>query len=468
MDLPSERTSTRYGAHHVMKQRPFQIKNRFDMQDRGQFQEYVRGRSQQFQDHHQSMRRSPARSNRSFSDRMSGLSTMVDDRMDSSRMDSNLHQITVQGRNGVKPHRVSVTNGMHSSWFSSQAMSNNKARKISFRNTNFSAPDAGQCFSVYLSNVPENATVKNINGAIRAKIGRFRSASCAFLPELPGTVELVMKNRDAMLRLLQGPIMIFGVAVHVSADLKRVEQRHTYYPVYVRGLPANMPVKEFLGLAKKIVGDFVAMNKVTIDIHGCSKITFQSKKLQSRFLENCDIDDLRHMDASIFPFFGDDMVSMGSSRSSRSGKGDRPVKSSYHGGSRIRERMLDHMYNSSDGGAFFPDIPDNFTEISEDRIMSEKTSGPVNTQMVNRVQMVQTNPKAMTDSVIPRLSERMSEIMKVSPSPLSSTAGSDLLQPETPQPKVYTWTPDLSTTSVSIKSEVFPKPIIRGNYKCCI
>lgn len=157
--------------------------------------------------------------------------------------------------------------------------------------------------TVYLSNVPENATIKNINGAVRQMIGKFRAMSCTFMPNMPGTVELVLKDREATRKLVDATfINIFGVIVDVSRDLKKAVPERYYYPVYVRGLPPNMKVKTFLGIARKIVGDFVAMNKVSIDENGFSKITFQSQRLQARFLENCNVEDLQLIEASLNPF----------------------------------------------------------------------------------------------------------------------------------------------------------------------
>merc|ERR1719433_291026 len=46
-----------------------------------------------------------------------------------------------------------------------------------------SSKDRKRNFAVYLSNVPENANMNNIYGAIRAKIGKFKSVDCSFLSE---------------------------------------------------------------------------------------------------------------------------------------------------------------------------------------------------------------------------------------------------------------------------------------------
>lgn len=156
-------------------------------------------------------------------------------------------------------------------------------------------------FAVYLSNVPENATVKNIHGAVRSKIGKFRSLSSAFMKDKPGTCQLILKHEATRKKLIDGPIMIFGVAVHTSIECPTSLSEAKYYPVYLRGLPDNIGVKKLLGLAKKVLGEFVAMNRVTVD-DGQSKITFQNKILQSAFLEKCFVDELKDIEASLYPF----------------------------------------------------------------------------------------------------------------------------------------------------------------------
>lgn len=149
-------------------------------------------------------------------------------------------------------------------------------------------------YPIFLSNIPENADVANIFGAIRAKIGKFKSCRCQFLGD--GVCKISVRKQETRDKLLEGSVQIFGVQTVATMEPPNCDNvAQSFVPVYLSNIPSTCTVKKLMGMVKKSVGEFVAMNKVVIE-EGRSKITFNYKRHQELLLEKglaADLADVR-------------------------------------------------------------------------------------------------------------------------------------------------------------------------------
>jgi len=139
-------------------------------------------------------------------------------------------------------------------------------------------------FPIYLSNIPENTGVSNVFGAVRKQVGEFKSLNLVRIKL--GVCKLILEKEETRNKILEKPINLFGVSIKAGLE-PPTEKTVKYYCVYMAGLPQTN-ANQLLGAIRASIGEFVAMNKLSIDYGarngGFSKITFASEKDQHALL----------------------------------------------------------------------------------------------------------------------------------------------------------------------------------------
>lgn len=85
-------------------------------------------------------------------------------------------------------------------------------------------------YHVYLSNIPENAKVANLFGAIRKQIGEFKSVNLVKIRN--GVCKLSLKKRETRDRILDNPVNLFGVALKRSKENPCGKDNDNFFPLF--------------------------------------------------------------------------------------------------------------------------------------------------------------------------------------------------------------------------------------------
>jgi len=135
-----------------------------------------------------------------------------------------------------------------------------------------------QGYAAFLGNIPDNARVSNVLGALKRLLGPFKT--CNLIKINGGTCKVVFESKEARDKLLKKDFEIYRVPIKTSESALPLGE--TSSSVYIAGLQ-QAGVKQVLGAIKAAIGEFTAINKLEV-VNGCSMVTFKDPEKMEELL----------------------------------------------------------------------------------------------------------------------------------------------------------------------------------------
>jgi len=139
-------------------------------------------------------------------------------------------------------------------------------------------PLENQGYAAFLGNIPDNARVSNVLGALKQLLGPFKT--CNLIKINGGTCKVVFESKEARDKLLKEHFEIYRVPITTSEHALPMGEGPS--SVYIAGLQ-QAGVKQVLGAIKAAVGEFTAINKLEV-VNGCSMVTFKDPEKMEELL----------------------------------------------------------------------------------------------------------------------------------------------------------------------------------------
>jgi len=142
-------------------------------------------------------------------------------------------------------------------------------------------------YPAFLGNIPENARVSNVLGAVKQLIGPFKP--CNLIKINGGTCKIVFENKESRDRLLEQPFEVCRIPITTSK--RAIPPGEGQCALYMGGLQ-QADVKQVLGAIKAAIGEFTAMNRLEV-VNGCCMVIFKDpKKLEELLVKGLSVSNV--------------------------------------------------------------------------------------------------------------------------------------------------------------------------------